>query len=51
MSMEKMKPYTRATFWFPLLIATAVYGVGDVLLKSFLVFQLLQPSVHLYLPS
>jgi len=33
MSMEKMKPYTRATFWFPLLIATAVYGVGDVLLK------------------
>jgi multidrug transporter EmrE-like cation transporter len=31
--MEKMKPYTRATFWIPLIIATAVYGIGDVLLK------------------
>jgi len=28
-----MKPNARATFWFPLLIATAIYGVGDVLLK------------------
>jgi len=28
-----MKPYTRATFWIPLLIATVVYGIGDVLLK------------------
>lgn len=33
MNMEKMKSYTRATFWFPLAIATVVYGVGDVLLK------------------
>ena len=31
--MEKMKPYTKATFWIPLLVATVVYGVGDVLLK------------------
>lgn len=31
--MDKMKPYTRATFWIPLLIATVVYGIGDVLLK------------------
>jgi len=31
--MDRMKPNARATFWFPLLIATAIYGVGDVLLK------------------
>ncbi len=31
--MDKMTSYARATFWFPLLIATAIYGAGDVLLK------------------
>ncbi len=32
-TMDKMKPYTKATFWIPLLIATTIYGIGDVLLK------------------
>ncbi|MFW9964745.1 MAG: hypothetical protein ACFFCX_14350 [Candidatus Sifarchaeia archaeon] len=31
--MDKIKPYTKATFWIPLISATIIYGVGDVLLK------------------
>ena len=31
--MVNDKSYQRATFWIPLLIATIVYGIGDVLLK------------------
>ncbi|MHA1908081.1 MAG: hypothetical protein ACW98Y_12350 [Candidatus Thorarchaeota archaeon] len=31
--MENEKSYQKATFWIPLLIATIVYGIGDVLLK------------------
>lgn len=31
--MNKTKPYAKATFWIPLLVATAIYGIGDVLLK------------------